>query len=400
VTWQVIQGDCLTVMAGMDAGSVDSIVSDPPYGINFMSKKWDHGVPGVPFWVEALRVLKPGGYLLAFGGSRTYHRLACAVEDAGFEIRDQIMWVYSSGFPKSLDIGKAIDKAAGAEREVVGTRKSEGGRTSQPNTEGIDPKASIDITAPATDAAKQWDGWGSNLKPAHEPIVMARKPLSEKTVAANVLKWGTGGINIDGCRVPFAGSGDESESKDKNRHGDFGSAPPVRVAFGEDNRAGENYDPPGRFPANLIHDGSPEVLAGFPETGQPCGSIKKTTHRGGMFHIGTPGHIFTEQDGDNRSASRFFYSAKSSKSERTHKGQVENKHPTVKPLALMRYLVRLITPPGGRVLDPFAGSGSTVVAAVQEGFSGIGIELNPEYCEIARRRIDDAINPKAGEGEK
>jgi hypothetical protein len=240
-TTRTIHGDCLEVMATMEPCSVDAIVTDPPYGLSFMGKKWDHGVPGVPFWEQALRVLKPGGHLIAFSGSRTYHRLACCVEDAGFEVRDQVLWVYGSGFPKSMDISKAIDKAAGAEREVVG-RYSDNGRKvpKHQNThakwEG-DPMASI--TAPATPEAQQWAGYGTALKPAHEPAVLARKPFSG-TVAANVLRHGTGALNIDGCRV---GTGDRRMCGTTDKSGKTSIVLGART---------ETRTEAGRWPANLI----------------------------------------------------------------------------------------------------------------------------------------------------
>ena len=273
---------------------VDSIVTDPPYELGFMGKTWD--ATGIAYstelWKLALQVLKPGGHLLAFGGSRKYHRMAVAIEDAGFEIRDQLMWLYGSGFPKSLNIGKAIDKKNGVQGEM-----------------------------------NEYEGWGTALKPAHEPIVMARKPLSEKSIADNVLKHGTGGINIDDCRV--------------------GVTPTI------------NY---GRFPANVMHDGSDEVLESFPVA--------------------------------KESPARFFYCPKVSTKERemgldsATSSTKKNTHPTVKPIALMEYLCTLITPKNGIVLDPFMGSGSTGIGATNLGFKFIGIELEPEYYEIAKARIE------------
>ena len=328
----------------MPDASVDAVVTDPPYGLSFMGKRWDYDVPTVAIWSECLRVLKPGGHLLSFGGSRTYHRMAVNVEDAGFEIRDQVMWVYGSGFPKSHNISKALDRSG-----------------------------------KATPAATQWDGWGSALKPAHEPIVLARKPLGEKTLAANVLKHGTGAINVDGCRIPG--------TKPQVTQGINTSPTSLNVA-----RRRQLSGPPdeGRFPANVMHDGSDEVVELFPGTGE-------------------------------KSAARFFYCAKASKSDRdegldafaeqefvqwqTGNGtsgkpssmsegrdtQRRNIHPTVKPTDLMAYLIRLVTPPGGVVLDPFAGSGSTGKAAIREGFKFIGIEREAEYLAIARARIE-AVN--------
>jgi len=371
--------------------SIHSIVTDPPYGLSFMGKEWDHGIPGKVFWIEALRVAKPGAHLLAFGGTRTYHRLACAIEDAGWEIRDCVMWVYGSGFPKSLDVSKAIDKAAGAERtEVVGTRRrnvkpyDDTNGWNQNNTTG-----DHNYTAPATDAAKQWDGWGTALKPAWEPIIVARKPL-DGTVAENVVAHGTGAINVDGCRVEYQNDADKTESQTKNqykqRDKDEGS-----MFIGIKNQG--NYTPSGRWPANLIHDGSDEVVGLFPSphgagAKREAGQVKHGNHSS-MFGIN--GHDSNGMRyGDTGSAARFFYCAKASKVDRG----ADNLHPTVKPTALMRYLCRLVTPPGGIVLDPFMGSGSTGKAAVMEGFNFIGIEQNKEYFEISKARIKKAKEEK------
>lgn len=394
---QLIHGDCLEVLKGIPDNSVDSIVTDPPYGLSFMGKKWDYDVPGQAIWEECLRVLKPGGHLLAFAGTRTQHRMAVRIEDAGFEIRDMIAWVHGSGFPKSMDVSKAIDKMdASHARRVRQLRFTEWVRTtgltsaeinlitdtnmgshyttaaSQPavatreHFEKLRPHFGVEvpewveqlvdertvesenfkrrevlrvvtgmdttiqrpgiplqdssakreypITAPATESARQWQGWGTALKPALEPITVARKPF-KGTVAANVLEWGAGAINIDGCRVEGSDSDGITTS--------------------------------GRWPANLIHDGSDET---------------------------------TELLG---AASRFFYCAKASKKDRGD----GNTHPTVKPTDLMAYLCRLVTPPGGVILDPFMGSGSTGKAAVREGFRFIGIEMDAEYLAIAGARI-------------
>jgi DNA modification methylase len=355
---KVFNDDCLNVLREMPDNSVDSIVTDPPYGISFMAKKWDYDVPSVEVWKEALRVLKPGGHSLIACGTRTQHRMVCNIEDAGFEIRDVVSWIYGSGFPKSLNISKAIDKAAGAEREVVGISTNSRDRSKHVvHAMNEIPNKPIDITAPATDEAKQWDGWGTALKPACEFFTLCRKPLSEKTVAANVLKWGTGGINIDGCRV-----GTEE----------------IETAT-------------GRFPANLIHDGSQEVLDLFPETksgdftqrGQSANTVQPNGWKTGDRN-------YKKFKGDQGSAARFFYVPKASKKDRNEGcGELEkgNNHATVKPTALMAYLCRLITPTGGVVLDPYMGSGSTGKAAVREGFSFVGIELDPDYYEICKARI-------------
>ena len=363
----VLHMDCVEGMKLFPDAYFDSIVTDPPYELGFMGKAWDaSGIANnVAMWREALRVLKPGGHLLAFSGSRTYHRMVCAIEDAGFEIRDQIMWVYGSGFPKSLDVSKAIDKAAGAERNGTGEMVRGGCRAARGGEElvgsaMIEAAKWKEITEPATDAARQWAGWGTALKPAHEPICVARKSLVG-TVAANVLQFGTGAINIRACRVPGDDDTTTSEEVEAQRYA-------------------------GRWPANLIHDGSPEVIAAFPAD-----------------------------------ASRFYYVPKASKKDRDegldgfaeqHTAAMQgnlisgqplagdgkpiaipirrNIHPTVKPTDLMRYLCRLVTPPGGMVLDPFAGSGSTGKACALEGFQFIGFELDEQYVAIASARIEEA----------
>lgn len=350
---ECINGECLAEMRLMPDCCIDSIVTDPPYELGFMGKTWDStGIAySVDLWRQCLRVLKPGGHLLAFGGSRTYHRLAVAIEDAGFQIRDQIMWLYGTGFPKSMDVSKAIDKAAGAEREVLGmgntyceylergepckghgdAQKSQSGQTIH-----------SPVTAPATAAAKEWEGWGTALKPAHEPIVLARKPF-EGTVAENVQRWRTGALNLDACRV----GAEKTTTHSRGSNGAFPKRPGEKTAEESgrisDQRTGLDTASvrTGKHPANLIHDGLEEPWA------------------------------------------KFFYCAKASNKDRGE----GNNHPTVKPNDLMRYLCRLVTPKGGNVLDPFCGSGSTGVAAVQEGFEFFGIEQSPEYAEIANRRI-------------
>jgi site-specific DNA-methyltransferase (adenine-specific) len=441
MSWNIYHGDCREVMQTLHPESVDSIVSDPPYGLSFMGKGWDHGVPGVEFWTEALRVAKPGAHLLAFGGTRTYHRLACAIEDAGWEIRDCVMWVYGSGFPKSHDVSKAIDKAAGAERsdkfEGAFTRRA--GPTGNKKCDdcgkwlvsGSPCQCPRPQDAPQTDAARQWSGWGTALKPAWEPIIVARKPLVG-TVAENVVTHGTGAINVDGCRV----------GRDK---GDM-SGWSLTGSKASENRAmsGGNYardakpDAVGRWPANLIHDGSEDVVGLFPVTKDGVASPNvngKEAYGGGFGGRHHPGY------GSSGSAARFFYCAKASKADRDegcegleerdradqsawvrkcnvcgdtfcdpktskpHCGHDDfsfvspsprrNHHPTVKPTDLMRYLCRLVTPPGGVVLDPFTGSGSTGKAATLEGFRFIGIEREAEYVEIAKARIAAA---EAGAG--
>jgi len=422
----IINGDALHIP--LADCSVDSIVCDPPYGLSFMGKKWDHGVPGVEFWIEALRVAKPGAHMLAFGGTRTYHRLTCAIEDAGWEIRDCIMWVYGSGFPKSLDIGKAIDKAAGAERECVGTGKRSNAPGTVTNKVKWVREAEYPITIASTESAKQWDGWGTALKPAYEPIILARKPL-DGTTAQNVLKWGCGGINIDGCRV------ETDEPVRKNTAGGLGYASGNAIVVG----TGTCVHLQGRFPANFIHDGSDEVVSLFPVT--TSGGSNGNRKRGPYSNDRTWGTSKTKgldvSEGlapSSGSAARFFkrcppddaqrivYSSKALNADRDEglggmpdkltvrygeRGQdplpqqtptkpvaQKNHHPTVKNSELMRYLCKLITPPNGLILDMFCGSGSTGKAAAKEGFQFIGIEKEWEYCQIAKARYDfEALKP-------
>lgn len=416
---KLIHSDCLEALKAMPDNSIDSIVTDPPYGLSFMGKKWDYDVPGVEIWKEAFRVLKPGGHILAFAGTRTQHRMAVNIEDAGFEIRDMIMWVYGSGFPKSMDIGKAIDKAAGEERDIVGVNPTY--RKMQENAANYNLKRNPNITAPATEAAKQWDGWGTALKPALEPITVARKPV-QKTVAENVLQWGTGGINVDGCRV-----GNEERTQLSGQAMKPGKSTFVGLPESERPK-GRPKTVQGRWPANFIHDGSDEVVGLFPNTksSEPSPSgrygegIKNNGNRiyGNGLNSSTPNRAPL---GDYGSAARFFYCAKASTAERnkgldaletkqsigggggigqylldvnsasgkygSEKAPAKNHHPTVKPINLMRYLCRLVTPPSGTVLDMFMGSGTTIIAANLEGFSAIGIEREKEYIEIAEKRI-------------
>lgn len=362
--------DCLPFMRSLPDSCIDAIVTDPPYGLSFMGKHWDYDVPQVPVFTEMLRVLKPGGHLLCFGGSRTFHRIAVNIEDAGFDIRDTLMWLYGSGFPKSHNL------------------------------------------------KDDWKGWGTALKPAHEPIIMARKPL-EGTVAANVLEYGTGAINIDGCRV-------ETEEDCARKQSTGMGAGSIKYG-GEGYAKGGNGSSLGRWPANVIHDGSEEVTAGFPESKS---TIDKTIHAGnsGTSTFAGSEQVERIQRGDSGSAARFFYCAKTSKTDRnegceeleekatassefrpnhTKKAAqgdsglpygrwtpLKNNHPTVKPTALMAYLCRLITPPNGIILDPYSGSGSTGKAATLEGFRFIGMEREAEYCTIANTRIAWAANER------
>jgi DNA modification methylase len=379
-------GDCLEVLRTMAGNSVDAVVTDPPYGLSFMGKRWDYDVPSVAIWAECLRVLKPGGHLLAFAGTRTQHRMAVRIEDAGFEIRDMIAWVYGSGFPKSLDVSKAIDKAAGAEREVVG--KNPNARESLGTIQICKKNGTGTITTPATPEAQQWAGWGTALKPALEPITMARKPLTG-TVAANVLEHGTGALNVDGCRV---GTTVETwpASRARPAEGHPNALYTHRLAGQSETQTVSTGDAPsGRWPANLIHDGSDEVVGLFPQNTSPQPrQTKRSPDCGSRNGYGT----FAGQEevvigyGDSGSAARFFYTAKASRDDR----EDGNTHPTVKPTDLMRYLCRLVTPPGGIVLDPFMGSGSTGKAAILEGFGFIGIEREPPSYAIAQHRISRA----------
>jgi len=540
---RIITGDCLPILREMDSNSVDSIVTDPPYGLHFMGKKWDYDVPSVAVWEEALRVLKPGGHILCACGTRTQHRMAVNIEDAGFEIRDLIAWIYGSGFPKSLDVGKAIDKINGAEREVIGHttvagvykqsfQVQQGKRKDNGNNGYAGEHNGAPITSPSSPEAIQWQGWGSAIKPAMELWTLARKPL-EGTIAGNVLAWGTGGLNIDGCRIGTDTITTQGGDKFQG-NGIYGKYATCQEAKHE-----------GRFPANVIHDGSDEATSGFPNTtgSKPIHREEGFKRFNGQDYAGGKEYTTPEYDStgylDSGSASRYFYCAKSSKSERNmglgldctctikyiidtqtegvqrckdvnmvlvqllqratsdmeamkwHIGEsgesimglclldslsttlteiskitelkildllthslirdciagvncetgnggspvesagylskslqtitpeqiqelargvrlavlpmlsiikdvenwkpLHNIHSTVKPIALMRYLCRLITPPNGIVLDPYAGSGSTCVAAVLGGFHYIGCEREEEYVAIAERRIKSAV---------
>jgi len=371
-------GDCLEVMRGLADNSVDLVLTDPPYGLSFMGKKWDYDVPSVDIWAEALRVLKPGGHLLAFAGTRTQHRMACRIEDAGFEIRDMLAWVYGSGFPKSLDVSKAIDKAAGAEREVVGSWKPTG--TARPSIHGShsaakttsdcgyepDIEARINITA--TDAAREWAGWGTALKPALEPITMARKPLVG-TVAANVMQYGTGGLNIDACRVGTEtieyknGCGGNKNSVNRMMGGNIENDRDFRQ---------QPWSVTGRWPANLIHDGSEDATAPLAAAARffYCAKASKRERDAGVAHAGVAhAGVGALRDGGRTQTER------------------RNHHPTVKPIALMEYLVQLASNPAAIVLDPFMGSGTTGIACRNLGREFIGIERDAEYFEIAKARI-------------
>jgi site-specific DNA-methyltransferase (adenine-specific) len=422
---RIIVGDCRVSMAEMETASVDSIVCDPPYELGFMGKSWD--ASGIAYdlevWRQALRVLKPGGYLLAFSATRTYHRMTCAIEDAGFEIRDCIGWHYGSGFPKSLDVSKAIDKAAGAQREVVGIKHAErypngpGGNTftvgGEPDGTRIGPQP---LTAPATDDARRWSGWGTALKPAWEPVVVARKPL-QGTVAANVLRYGTGAINVDGCRVA---SSDALVRPPIDRNDNV-----AYVAYGKVLGVGVQVEPAGRWPANIILSHDP-ACGDECAPGCPCAAMD--AHSGGDGASRFFSNLPIEAD----DLVPFFYAAKASRREREAgcddlparsgaeavereegsagvnspragagrtAASVRNNHPTVKPVSVMAWCIRLVTHPGGLVLDPFTGSGTTGVAARREGMRFVGCEMSEEYAEIARARIAHASGPLFNGGE-
>jgi site-specific DNA-methyltransferase (adenine-specific) len=406
-------GDCLDWLKDLPADSVDSIVTDPPYGLSFMGKKWDYDVPSVEIWAACLRVLKPGGHLLAFAGTRTQHRMAVRIEDAGFDIRDMIAWVYGSGFPKSMDVSKAIDKAAGVTRilsnvpkpghehfanrgknsvqSLKGTLGGEGGfaRPWMDDDEAVHRYHMESLPGSADSAA--WSGWGTAFKPALEPITVARKPLIG-TVAANVLAYGTGALNIDGCRVPHVtvDGGSLATNPHLRAHIKGGNGGNIFPAESE-SRQGTS-PPAGRWPANLIHDGSGDVLALFPDSkgqqGDVSGKEASRTGGAGTNCYGEFGRVpAPKREDGGGSAARFFYCAKTSKKDR----EAGNDHPTVKPTDLMRYLCRCVTKPGGIVLDPFMGSGSTGKAAMLEGFRFIGIERDDKSFDIACDRIEAAL---------
>ena len=466
-------GDCIETMNAMPPESVDAIVTDPPYGLSFMQAKWDATPPGVQ-WAEACyRVLKPGGHIAAFGGTRTWHRLAVAIEDAGFEMRDSLAWLYGSGFPKSMNVGKAIDKTRVEDEEpravvtswvreqceslgwnrkrlceafgvtnqpiqgwtetnpkyaiiptwenwqklkalvgfgddmdaevwrlngrkgtlgdnwqnanVVGIKK---GAMSGWNMDGTTKFVDREEKAPATPEAQQWDGWGTALKPAFEPIVLARKPLAEKTVARNVLAHGTGAINVDACRI---GTTVETWPATRSYGGDPSEVAFTKTAGGVQRAQSTGSAPSGRWPANVLLDHHAAAWVdeqsgdrpGFSGGGATPGEVANDVYGKGWKRREDP-TLYSDSGG----ASRFFYTAKAPKRERPNVDGVQ--HPTVKPLAIMRWLIRLVTPPGGTVLDPFAGSGTTIEAALIEGFNPVGIEMETDYLPLIQHRIDRA----------
>lgn len=406
----VYQGSNLDVLPTLPDNSVDSIVTDPPYELGFMGKSWDNsGIAySVELWTECMRVLKPGGHLLAFSGSRTYHRMVVAIEDAGFEIRDMISWISNKTFPKSMDISKAIDKQFGAKREVIGTNRNvvRESKIAGGSDFGGFTQANADITVAATDEAKQWEGWGTGLKPTVEPIVMARKPV-EGTVANNVLTYGTGGLNIDGSRIG-------TEERTNQPASSLGNGQTLSGGQAQEDR--QSTTAIGRWPANIILDSdSAELLdeqSGISKS--PATYVRKADGLNTETYgkgIGESAGKTSLNFGDAGGASRFFYVAKASKKDRNEGCELlpdyewrndgaaipnrterpflpsKNHHPTVKPTSLMEYLIKLVTPPNGTVLDPFTGSGSTGKAALLSGFKFVGIELTEEYLPIIEGRL-------------
>jgi len=410
----ILQGDCIEQMKLLPENSVDAIVTDPPYGLEFMGKNWDYDVPSVEVWQECLRVLKPGGYLLSFAGTRTYHRLVCGIEDAGFEIRDTIMWLYGSGFPKSLNIGKQIDKMngkLGTQGKGFVTAGNDGRKAEFKQTLALRSDYGYKYDYKSNEA-KEWEGWGTALKPACEPIVVARKPLSEKNVALNVLKWGTGGINIDECRI-----GSELIPCSN----DIRSLQKWKEQDGRNHKELVNPEPTfnqGRFPANIILDeeagkmlDEQSGISKSQKVNSPLLNIKGNNYGRALENT----DIITERGHtDKGGASRFFYCAKASKSERnlgcedleeqitkvTNMYEMErdngtmrelavkkNNHPTVKPIKLMEYLIKLVSKEGAIVLDPFIGSGTTAIACLKTNRQFIGIEKEEEYIKICKARI-------------
>ena len=411
------QGDVLEILRQVPDSTFHACLTDPPYGLSFMGKHWDYDVPSVEVWKEVVRVLRPGAAVLSFGGTRTYHRLVCNAEDGGLEVRDQLCWLYAKGFPKSLNVSKALDKAAGAERPVIGTQTLTGNAAVSLKDKGgtygvqvgtVPPKV-VNVTGPATEEAKAWDGYGTALKPAHEPILLARKPL-DGTVAENVLRWGCGALDIDGCRLGELPYDQETWDK-KSLARTTGNATGVH-------KGSTGPLPSGRWPANLLLDeGAAEVLD---RTVKPGKSTKYPEHKaeGAVLPLQTRA---AGGYSDSGGPSRFFFSSKVSTRERNEgcdllplktageatdreddtagldsprsgagrTGGARNHHPTLKPIALARYLAQLIRPPGDPlILIPFAGAGSEVIGASLAGWTaGLAIERDPDYVQIARARI-------------
>ena len=339
---RIICGDCLKLLSTFYDNSFDAVITDPPYGISFMGKKWDYDIPGVEFWQEFKRVSKPGAHLLCFASPRTFHRMACNIEDAGWEIRDTLMWVYGSGFPHGSNIAKLIDKSIGYEGEVIGQETVDTGMQGGHMHAGRELHREVRDVHELSDRAKEWDGWNTCLKPAWEPILMCRKPC-EGSVTANVMAWNTGAINVGACRIDSS-----------------------------------------RYPANVIHDGSDEVMELFPYSkGRTTDSGDEVRNSEHNCYGDIPLRPAYKAPNDPGSAARFFYCAKASTRERGE----GNDHPTVKPLALMEWLVKLITKEGQLILDPFGGSGSTLIAAKNLNRQFIGMELEEHYCDIAFTRL-------------
>lgn len=437
--YEVINADCSSAMAAMEPDSVDAIVTDPPYGIAFMGAKWDSfnggsgkqtvderkaegkryadenkGAPRygnshgkrvtrdemvafqdamTPVFVNALRVAKPGAYLLCFGGTRTFHRMACAIEDAGWNVKDCIMYVYGSGFPHGMNVAKAIDKASGYVGEVVGTRMVDVGMQGGHMHAGRKHDVQQQEVRELSEKAKDWDGWNTQLKPSWEPIVVAQKPMNG-TIVNNVLTYGTGAINVDACRIPTGdklGGGLRAGGAEGVWDRPFMHDEKAQAAFVERKKANvAKSEALGRYPANLVHDGSDEVVELFPNTGKSSGGGGfKPSATGGVYGTYAPkDNPRNVGIGDSGSAARFFYCAKASKKDRG----VGNDHPTCKPTSLMQWLVRLVCRRGGVVLDPFCGSGSTGVACMREGMRFVGVEREEHYCDIARERISKACD--------
>jgi len=399
MSYQIIQGDNRDTLKTIPDNSIDAIVTDPPYGIDFLGKAWDANTGALETYQECLRVLKPGGHILAFSAARTYHHLAVTLEQAGFEIRDQIMWIYSSGFPKSQDVGKAIDKKAGIKHNYTYTKNDDDTRNVRNSGTSSTPyciKCDANMTYPPSQCKEQcsakhppiqseWQGWGSSLKPAHEPIALARKPI-KLSIAKNVQKWGTGALNIDATRVPYENQEDIDTYLNNKRgpmeRGNDVDGKNIRMFNGETGfkavkravTVEQDLPELGRFPSNVIGEIQEEYQKYF-----YCPKVSRRERHIGMID---PGAIF----GSNRMESMAGDPTQKLKNATMVEGT--NNHPTVKPIELMKYLIKLITPPGGTVLDPFNGSGSTGCAAVELGFNYIGCELDPNYVEISLKRIE------------
>lgn len=411
--FKLYNGNMLDVLSEIEPNSVDSIVTDPPYELGFMGKSWDNS--GVSFqkstWEKCYTVLKPGGHMLVFGGSRTMHRIACAIEDAGFEIRDTIMWIYGSGMPKSMNLGLAIDKRNGTPSEVVGYSGAtmpdfqDAGAKNSVNKIGFnDGDTAKRIPQPMLRARNRWNGWGTTLKPAYEPILLCRKPC-EHTIIDNAVKWGVGGINIDECRIPLE-SGYTYKETSRNSRADDTVFSNKSCGFNSENNTTASASPLGRFPANVIltydETDCDEVCSGFPDSVgcRPHNIYSNVDRYDGWGTITQKNGELVGYDDGGGSAARYFYCAKASKRDRDEGvqecGLKSNDHPTVKPQSLMQYLIRLVTPPHGTVLDPFTGSGSTGKAVMYEnvdrgvGYKFIGIELDKHHCDIATARISYA----------